>query len=612
MLLHIAHGHLHSPLLAFSAVGPQLQGGIPQAALRLGHQCERPVATVDLRLAAAVLRGLALRLLDQLLDLPFAEVGAALDADALLTAGGAVGGGHLQQAVGVNVERHLHLGHPAGGRGDAGEPEASEAFVALGHLPLPLQHMHLHGALVGLRGAEHIAFAHGDRRVARDQHFHDAADGLQPQRQRRHVVEHQIAQLTREDPGLHGGPDRHHLVGVHRLAGLQGHQGAHHLLHHRHAGGSPHQHHVVDVLRRQPGIAQGPLHRPQQAIQQVGAQPFKHAALQRGFDVQRAVGACGNERQRDGGALHAAQLDLGLFSRLREPLQGLPVAAQINAVLRLKAIRQPIHDPPIPVVAPQLGVAAGGLDVKHPLGDAQHRHVKGAAPQVEHQHPLDGAAVEAVGQGRCRGLVEDALHREAREAAGIAGGLALGVVEVSGHGDHRRLHRFPQVGAGVVHQLAQDRRHQLLRRVLPLGGGANHAHVALVVGPHRVGHRQAAVLEFVPLTADEPLEVGEGVAGVEHQLAAGQLPHQQLLVLAESHHRGGGAAALGAGDHLGASTLQHRHHRIGGAKVDANDPCQVPVRSPGGWIGEPQRYRPRAKPARLDGHRTPEARAISR
>ena len=588
LLLHVAHGDLHGPLLTLGPVGTQLKGGVPQAALRLGHQGEGPIAAVDLRFAAPILRGLLLRLLDQLLDLRFAEVGAALNAHALLTARGAIRGRDLQQTIGIDVKGHLHLGDAAGGRRDAGEPKPAEAFVALGHLPLPLQHVHFHRALVGLRGAEHIALSHRNRCVAGDQHLHHTADGLQAQRQRRHVVEHQVAQFAGEDAGLHGGTDGHHLIGIDRLTRLQRNQGAHHLLHHRHAGGTAHQHHVINVFSRQAGIPQGPLNGAQQPIEQIGAEAFKHTALEAGLDVQRPIGPGGDERQRNGGALHTAQFDLGLFGRLREPLQGLTVAAQINAVLLLEAVGEPIDDAAVPVVAAQLGVAAGGLHIEDPLGDAQHRHVKGAAAEVEHQHPLHGAAVKAVGQGRRRGLVEDPLHAEASQPPRIAGGLPLGVVEVSGHGDHGRLHRFTEVGAGVVHELAQDGGHQLLRRVLPFGGGTDHAHVALVVGPHRVRHRQAVVLQFVPLTADEPLEVGEGVAGVEHQLATGQLPHEQLLVLAESHHRWGGSPPLRAGDHLGATTLQHRHHRIGGAQVDAHDPCQLPVRAPWDWVLEPQ------------------------
>ena len=252
--------------------------------------------------------------------------------------------------------------------------------------------------------------------------------------------------------------------------------------------------------------------------------------------MQGPIRARGDERKRNRGTGHPAQLDLGLFRRLGEPLQGLAVAAEIDSVLALEAICQPVDDAAIPVIPAQLGVAAGGLDIEDPLGNPQHRNVKGAAPQVEYQHPFDRAAIKAVGQGRSCGFVEDSLHTDPGEPPRIAGGLTLGVVEVGRHGDHRSLHRLAQVGGGIIHKLAQDAGHQLFRGIFTLGSRADNPHAALVVGPHRVGHRQAALLQFVPLAAHKPLEVGEGIAGVEHQLAPGQLPHQQLLIAAEAHH----------------------------------------------------------------------------
>ena len=47
-VLHIAQGHLHRALLALGAIGPKLQGGIAEPALRLGHQGLGSVATVNL------------------------------------------------------------------------------------------------------------------------------------------------------------------------------------------------------------------------------------------------------------------------------------------------------------------------------------------------------------------------------------------------------------------------------------------------------------------------------------------------------------------------------------------------------------------------------------
>ena len=235
-VLHLAQRLFHRALLAIGSVGAQFQGGIPQAPLRLGHKGLGAVAAVDLTAFAPIFRGLQLGLGQQALHLLFAEVGAPLDADALLAARGAVGGGHLQQAVGVDVKGHLHLGYPPGGRWNAGQAETAQGLVVASHLALPLKHMDFHRVLVGFRGGEHIGFAHRDRRITGNQHLHHPADRFQTQGKGADVIEHQVAQFAGEDAGLHGGSDGHHLIGIDRLAGLQGHQGAHHGLHHRHAG----------------------------------------------------------------------------------------------------------------------------------------------------------------------------------------------------------------------------------------------------------------------------------------------------------------------------------------------------------------------------------------
>ena len=165
-----------------------------------------------------------------------------------MAARGAVGGGHLQQAVGVDVKGHLHLGHTPGRRWNPRQSEAAQGLVVAGHLALPLEHMDFHRVLIGLRGGEHIGFAHRNRRIACNQHLHHAANGFQTQGKGTDVIEHQVAQFAGENAGLDGGTDRHYLVGVDRLAGLQGDQGAHHGLHHWHPGAAANQNHIVDVF----------------------------------------------------------------------------------------------------------------------------------------------------------------------------------------------------------------------------------------------------------------------------------------------------------------------------------------------------------------------------
>ena len=229
-------------------------------------------------------------------------------------------------------------------------------------------------------------------------------------------------------------------------------------------------------------------------------------------------------------------------------------------MLLFKGIRQPVDDALIEIVASQLRVAVGGFHIEDAIGNAQQRHVKSATTEVEHEGTTHRAAVEAVRQRCSSGLIENPLHRDSGKASGIAGGLALSIVEVSRNGDHSRFHRFAQIGAGVIHQFADDAGHQFFRGVFPLRGGTGHAHLTAIVGTNRVRNGQTAVLEFVPVPADEAFEVGKSVAWAEHQLTPCQLPHHQFLILAVTDHGWCGAATLGVGDHMGTACLKHCHH----------------------------------------------------
>ena len=134
---------------------------------------------------------------------------------------------------------------------------------------------------------------------------------------------------------------------------------------------------------------------------------------------------------------------------------------------------QVVDDALVPVVATELVVAGGGLDldgreaVLGVLADLEERDVEGAATEVEDEDELVLLAlVEAVGQrGRGR-LVDDAQDVQARDLAGLLGGLALGVVEVRGDGDDGVGDRLAEVGLRVALELLQDAGADLLGVVL--------------------------------------------------------------------------------------------------------------------------------------------------
>ena len=262
--------------------------------------------------------------------------------------------------------------------------------------------------------------------------------------------------------------------------------------------------------------------------------------------MQRRPLSLGKERQVDRGGLGQRELDLGLGGRLAHALQGGRVAPHVDAGLAPEEVGKMVRQALVEVVAAQVVVARGGQDLHHAVADLDDRDVEGAAAQVVDHHLLGGPVLEAVGERRGGGLVDDAQHVEPRDAAGVLGGLALHVVEVGGHGDHRVGHLAAQVGLGVGAQLAQDHGRDLLRGV------------------------GAPVDVSAPVGAHVALDRGEGAVGVGDRLALGDRAHQALASRPERHDARRGAPSLGVGDDGRPAVLNHGDAAVGGSQIDSD------------------------------------------
>ena len=158
----------------------------------------------------------------------------------------------------------------------------------------------------------------------------------------------------------------------------------------------------------QAGILQGGLKRVAAALEQVFGHLLELGAAQFQLQVLRAAGIGGDVRQVDLRLHHGGKLDLGLLGGFAQALQGLAVLAQVDALLLLELIGSPVHDTLVPVVAAQVRVAVGGLDLDHAFAHFQHGDVERAAAQVEDQDGFVLLLIQAVGQGRGGRLVDDA------------------------------------------------------------------------------------------------------------------------------------------------------------------------------------------------------------
>ena len=291
------------------------------------------------------------------------------------------------------------------------------------------------------------------------------------------------------------------------------------------------------------------------------------------------LGAAGIRRdvgQVDVGLLCRAELDLGLLRSLLEALQGQGVVAQIHALFLLELLHQEVDDAHVEVLATEEGVPVGGehfeLVLAFHLGDLDDGDIEGTATEVIDRDLLvAGRLVETIGQRRRGRLVDDPLHVQPGNAAGILGGLALGIVEVGRYGDDRLGHFLAEIVFGGLLHLLQHLGRDLGRRHLL----AVHLHpgVTVVRLDDLVGdHLDVPLHHFViELAADEALDGEQGVVRVGHGLALGRLAHQYLALGRECHYRRGGAITLRVFDDLGLVPLHHCDAGVGGTQIDADN-----------------------------------------
>ena len=273
----------------------------------------------------------------------------------------------------------------------------------------------------------------------------------------------------------------------------------------------------------------------------------------------------GDERQVDVGLARRRQLDLRLLGRFLQALQRHAVLAEVDALVLLELVDQPFDDPIVDVVAAQVRVAVGRLDLDDALADLEHGDVEGAAAEVVDGDRFVLLLVEPVRQrGRGR-FVDDPLDVEVGDPAGVFGRLPLRVVEVRRHRDDRVGDLLAEVRLGGLLELAQNHAPRSPAASTCLPRTSTHAS-PLARLDDLVRHAAGLARHFVELAAHEPLDREDRVLGVGDRLALGDLADQALAVFRERHHRWRGPRAFLVHDHDGLPVFHHGDDRVGRAQ----------------------------------------------
>ena len=173
-------------------------------------------------------------------------------------------------------------------------------------------------------------------------------------------------------------------------------------------------------------------------------------------------------------------------------------------------------------------VAVGGehlVNVAFAGGDQfEDGNVERAAAEIVDRDVAALLFVQAVSERGGGRLVDEAQDFEAGDAAGVFGGLALGVVEIGGHGDDRAIDRFAEVSFGPILQFAQDERGNFRR-----GKNFVAKHDADDVLALRVDAKREEfqfVLHVGGAAAHQALHGIDGAFGLREQAAARRLHRQ--------------------------------------------------------------------------------------
>src|ERR1019366_5198310 len=221
----------------------------------------------------------------------------------------------------------------------------------------------------------------------------------------------------------------------------------------------------------------------------------------------------------------------------------------------------------VDVVAAQVGVAVGRLDLDHTFAHFENRDIEGAATEIVDGDGFVLFLIQAVSQRRRRGLVDDAHDFETGDPAGVLGGLALRVVEVGRNGDHGLGHLFAQIAFGGFLELGQNHGGDFGRRVI-LARDV-HAGVTVLAAHRLVRNHLHFFVDFVEAAPHETFDGENRVLGVGDRLPFGHLPHQALSTLGERHNGRSGALAFLIGDYRRLPSFHYGHTRVRGAQIDA-------------------------------------------
>ena len=258
-----------------------------------------------------------------------------------------------------------------------------------------------------------------------------------------------------------------------------------------------------------------------------------------------------------------------LLRGLFETLKGHLVFAQIDAVLLLELIDDPLDDLLVDVIPAEVSIPVGGFHLHDVVTNFEDGDIEGSSAEVKDGDHLVLLLVQTVGQSGGGRFVDDPSNVQPGDRSGILRRLPLGVVEIGGYGDHRVGHLLAEVGLGGVLELAKNLGGNLRGRVAL----SYKLDPSVVMGAlDNLIRNQPGLLPYLVVTTSHETLYGENsVFRVCNGLSLGDLPDKNLSILSIGHNRRGEPRPLLVDDNRGISTFHDGNDGVRRSQIDADD-----------------------------------------
>ena len=392
------------------------------------------------------------------------------------------------------------------------------------------------------------------------------AHHLEAERERRHIEE-QRRIVARPGAGqkirLHRRTERHHLIRIDVAERFAAEEFAHEAPHRRRPRGPADQDDTIQIARLELRV-----------LERAPAGPAR--AYEDGCD--RLLELRSRHRHRPpvegrDGRLFIRQIVLEAARQLEQPA---PFALDcVRQVAVAELLQEQLGQRTVEVVPAERRVAAGGLHLEHTGRELEDGDVEGAATEVIDRVRPFRALVEAIGERRGRRLVEQPQYLQPRQPARVLGRLALRIVEVGRHRDHRAIDRPAHLRLGALAQPPQDLGRDLDRRHV-LAAGHAKAHHRPRLRRELVGRETTRDLGVARSAAHEALHRDNRVLGPPRRIRERLGAHHRRPVAKVLHHRRQEPLARSIHRQTARDPAHHRgHERMRRAEIDAHHPHRL-------------------------------------